>query len=420
MKKFYILLAALAAMTLNAQEVLQGTINVGDFDAPETVYNGSYFDMAPTNFYIAHTGAQMLYTPAELADLQDKANVKVTKLTFKFLCEDYKTYTRDIKVSLKAIDETEFAVNDQGIKQFFNFDAPQLEFEWSCDMVDYYYDDGEIVFDLTNNPFSLEAGKTLLVTAIFDAQDDDNCTMGSDYVPFYTSGISSKAMVYTNNWTSFVEYAQGDDFPDATAMLGCGTNVELPVTKIDYTYEEQEEPQVYFLTGTFNRWGEQGAAPNIEFMEDEDGNLTASVNLVANDRFKVITTDESGETIWYGGTVTNPDDETDYFWVTEELLGSGLTIFPGPEYHDFIVFEDGKYKLYLSPALGKSPASSLILTVTKEEDVPTAVTDINVDNIASVKYVNLAGQVSATPFDGVNIQVTTMKDGSKKAVKMIR
>ena len=47
-------------------------------------------------------------------------------------------------------------------------------------------------------------------------------------------------------------------------------------------------------------------------------------------------------------------------------------------------------------------------------------TDINVDNIASVKYVNLAGQVSTTPFDGVNIQVTTMKDGSKKAVKMIR
>lgn len=419
MKKFYILLAALAAMTLNAQEVLQGTINVGDFDAPETVYNGSYFDMAPTNFYIAHTGAQMLYTPAELADLQDKDNVKITKLTFKFLCEDYETYTRDIKVSLKAIDETEFAVNDQGIKQFFNFDEPQLEFEWSCDMVDYYYDDGEIVFDLTNSPFSLEAGKTLLVTAIFDAQDDDNCTMGSDYVPFYTSGISSKAMVYTNNWTSFVEYAQGDDFPDATAMLGCGTNVELPVTKIDYTYEEQEEPQVYFLTGTFNRWGEQGAAPNIAFMEDEEGNLAASVDLVAYDRFKVITVDETGETIWYGGTVEDPNPEYPYFWVTEELLGCGLTIFPGDEYKDLIVFEDGKYTLYLSPAL-RSPAGSLILTVTKEEEVPTAVTDINVDNIASVKYVNLAGQVSATPFEGVNIQVTTMKDGSKKAVKVIR
>ena len=419
MKKFYILLAALAAMTLNAQEVLQGTINVGDFDAPETVYNGSYFDMAPTNFYLAHTGAQMLYTPAELADLQDKANVKVTKLTFKFNSQSFEEITRNIKVSLQAIDATEFAVNDQGVKQFFYFDEPVLDFVGTYDLLENYGEDMEVVFDLANAPVSLEAGKTLLVTAIFDAQNDDNCTMGTDYAPFYTSGISRKAMVYTDNWDSFVDYAQGDDFPDATAMLGCGTNVELPVTKIDYTYEEQEEPQVYFLTGTFNRWGEQGAAPNIAFMEDEEGNLAASVDLVEYDRFKVITVDETGETIWYGGTVEDPNPEYPYFWVTEELLGHGLTIFPGDEYKDLIVFEDGKYTLYLSPAL-RSPAGSLILTVTKEEEVPTTVTDINVDNIASVKYVNLAGQVSATPFEGVNIQVTTMKDGSKKAVKVIR
>jgi hypothetical protein len=68
------------------------------------------------------------------------------------------------------------------------------------------------------------------VTIVFDAEDDDNCTMGSDYAPFYTSGIRGRAMTYTDNWTSFVDYAQGDDFPNATAMLGCGTNVELPVT----------------------------------------------------------------------------------------------------------------------------------------------------------------------------------------------
>ena len=80
-------------------------------------------------------------------------------------------------------------------------------------------------------------GKSLLVTIVLDAEDDDNCTMGSDYAPFYTSGIRGKAMTYTNNWTSFVDYAMGSDFPDATAMLGCGTNVELPVTEIGYTYE---------------------------------------------------------------------------------------------------------------------------------------------------------------------------------------
>jgi hypothetical protein len=245
--------------------------------------------------------------------------------------------------------------------------------------------------------------------------------MGSDYAPFYTSGITGKCMVYTDNWDSFIDYATGDDFPDATAMLGCGTNVDLPVTKIDYTYEEQTEPQAYYLTGTFNRWGEVGAAPNILFQANEEGKLAASVDLVENDRFKVITVGDDGSTVWYGGTVEHPEDENAYFWVTEELLGIGLSLFPGDVYKDLIVFENAKYNLILEETPGtKSPAAGLTLTVTKEEDTPTAVNDINVDNIASVKFVNLAGQVSATPFEGLNIQVTTMKDGSKKAVKVIR
>ena len=109
------------------------------------------------------------------------------------------------------------------------------------------------------------------------------------------------------------------------------------------------------------------------------------------------------------------------------MLNVGLSLFPGDDYANLIVVEAGKYDLILkeatvrapSGAPAKSPASRLQLTVKKAETI-TAVTDINVENIASVKYVNLAGQVSATPFDGVNIQVTTMKDGSMKAVKVIR
>ena len=120
MKKFYILLAALAAMTLNAQNVLQGSVNVGDYDEPQTTYNGSYFDMAPTNFYIAHTGAQLIYTPDELADMEGKTNIKVNKLSFKFYNETFEDITRDIKVYLQESDATEFAVVD-GIKQFFEF-----------------------------------------------------------------------------------------------------------------------------------------------------------------------------------------------------------------------------------------------------------------------------------------------------------
>ena len=72
MKQFNLFLAAVAAFSISmqAQEVRYGTIEVGDYTNATEFYNGSYFDMAPTNFYLAHTGAQMIYTPDLLGDLQ--------------------------------------------------------------------------------------------------------------------------------------------------------------------------------------------------------------------------------------------------------------------------------------------------------------------------------------------------------------
>lgn len=230
------ILAALAAMTMNAQEMSYGAIEVGDFENASEIYNGSYFDMAPTNFYLAHTGAQMIYTTNELADLQLLEGVKINKLTFKFNnAGTWEEIYRDVKLYLQEIDDAAFAVNEEGIKQFFTFGEPVLETSVNYDFITSMDEDIELSLEL-NEPFEIAAGKNLLVTVVFDAVDDENCTMGSDYAPFYTSGIRRQAMVYTNNWTSFVDYAQGEDFPNATAMLGCGTNVELPVTRIDYSY----------------------------------------------------------------------------------------------------------------------------------------------------------------------------------------
>ena len=243
MKKLFLLIAVVAATSLcsMAQEVQSGVIEIGDYEDATEIYNGSYFDMAPTNFYLGHTGAQMIFTPDLLADLQGKENVQITGLKFKFNSESFEDINRDVKIYLQETDATEFAVVE-GVKQFFNFGDLALEGNYTFDLLSYYGEDVEIEFPLS---YALTPGKGLLVTIVFDAQDDENTTMGSDYAPFYTSGIRGKAMTYTDNWTSFVEYAQGDDFPDATAMLGCGTNVELPVTRIEYTYTEGGEPTLW-------------------------------------------------------------------------------------------------------------------------------------------------------------------------------
>ena len=242
MKKFYMILAAVAAMTMSAQaQVIEGTIEVGDFYNTDVVYDGSFWDCAPTTYYVAHTGAQMIYTGAELADLQGKKNVNITKLMFRLQNNGaYQDIYRNVKIYMQATDASEFAVVKE-VKQFFTFDELVYEGVEEFSMLDFFYEDQIMEFVL-DTPFSLPAGKNLVVTMVYDAEDD-NGTDGTDLAPFYTSGIRSQVMTYTANTVSFVDFAQGNDFPDATAMLGCGTNVELPVTVIEYTYNQSTSVQ---------------------------------------------------------------------------------------------------------------------------------------------------------------------------------
>ena len=226
-----------AALAMTAQAQFLDWIEVGDYYNPTELYNGSYFDMAPTNFYLAHTGVQMIYTPDLITGMEGRDDMKIKYLNFKFYSESFEEIFRNAKVYLREIDETEFAINEDGVKQFFDFGELVAEGRYDINLIDYYGEDQVLALEM-QRPFNYVPGKSLLVTIIFDAEDDDNCTMGSDYAPFYTSGIHGRAMTYTSNWTSFVDYAMSEHFPDATATLGCGTNVDLPVTEIGYTYEK--------------------------------------------------------------------------------------------------------------------------------------------------------------------------------------
>lgn len=226
-----------AALAMTAQAQFLDWIEVGDYYNPTELYNGSYFDMAPTNFYLAHTGVQMIYTPDLITGMEGRDGMKIKYLNFKFYSESFEEIFRNAKVYLREIDETEFAINEDGVKQFFDFGELVAEGRYDINLIDYYGEDQVLALEM-QRPFNYVPGKSLLVTIIFDAEDDDNCTMGSDYAPFYTSGIHGRAMTYTSNWTSFVDYAMSEHFPDATATLGCGTNVDLPVTEIGYTYEK--------------------------------------------------------------------------------------------------------------------------------------------------------------------------------------
>ena len=66
-----------------------------------------------------------------------------------------------------------------------------------------------------------------------------------------------------------------------------------------------------------------------------------------------------------------------------------------------------------------TPASTSV-TVWVKSSTRTAINDVKANNVESVKYVNAQGQVSNTPFDGVNIEVPRMSDGTTKTVKVVK
>ena len=381
MKKIYMILAAIAAMTLTVQAQTAGTINVGEFDNAATTYDGSFFDMAPTNFYLAHTGAQMIYTPDLLTDMDGKQNVKITGLKFKFYNEGaFEEIYRDVKIYLEETDATEFAVI-KGVKQFFTFSNPIAETSVEYDMLSFYGEDQVVEFELPQ-PFAFTPGKSLLITIVFDAQDDDNCTVGSAYAPFYTSEIRGRAMTYTDNWTSFVDFAQGEDFPDATSMLGCGTNVDLPVTQIAYTYEEGTTPVIPTVkTGapTFHGYTEDGI--HAYFVE-------------------IIPTEPS--VIYY--RVQYPDGN----W-TEWA-----------EYEEILSFEgDGKYRIE-AYAVAEGKLASEQIAYEFVVAPRTGIDEMSADKqIAGIRYFNMAGQ-EMQQAEGLTIVVTTYTDGTTSAVKVVK
>ncbi|MCF0181037.1 MAG: starch-binding protein [Muribaculaceae bacterium] len=52
--------------------------------------------------------------------------------------------------------------------------------------------------------------------------------------------------------------------------------------------------------------------------------------------------------------------------------------------------------------------------------ITTGISDVNAEQVKDVKYVNLAGMASSEPFDGVNIVVKTMTDGTQQVTKIVK
>ena len=102
--------------------------------------------IAPTQFYVKHTGSQFIYTKEQLAQMAGK---EVKGMSFVFYNQSsFSAIPRTINVWAKEIDDDAFAYNDEK-KAYAYFDYNDAEkvltdYAFDTDFVDYYCLNGEL------------------------------------------------------------------------------------------------------------------------------------------------------------------------------------------------------------------------------------------------------------------------------------
>ncbi len=181
---------------------------------------------------------------------------------------------------------------------------------------------------------------------------------------------------------------------------------------------EVVEIEELYVVGDFNGWSTTEGV--VELVENESNEFVGTVEFEANGEFKLITPnpDVTATTgwIWFGG---QDDNGVDYFEINEGLLDHEISLVNGA---NFRVVDAGEYTITVKEAAvvpgGKGVQEPLVMIVTK--NAPQAIETIGSENVSAVRYYNLQGVESATPFEGVNIVVRMMNDGTKSVSKMVK
>ena len=176
--------------------------------------------------------------------------------------------------------------------------------------------------------------------------------------------------------------------------------------------ETPVEPKFY-VCGGFNGWNAEAPLEITE--EGATFDVVEDPEDVESKEFKILTNGES-DWLWLGGEDANG---VGYFEITDGMMTDATEITLDDAGANFRLPGSGNYTITLAQG-AKAPVEGVKIVVKKNNTTPTAITDVNSKAVKSVKYVNIAGQVSEVPFDGVNVMVTTYTDGTRAASKVIK
>jgi hypothetical protein len=210
-------------------------------------------------------------------------------------------------------------------------------------------------------------------------------------------------------------------------MYSIPTDNNSNTTPAKMEYSVDNGMTEFYLVGTFcnPQWSQIDGEGRIAFTENEDGTFETTATLEAGDEFKIITPADDGGWDWFGGA----HEYTDYFLVTPDFYNNLIPIslqLNDPEEKGNFKMEYGPatYKITLKEApeqpsgiAPKGLKAPLVMVMEKTTGINTI---NNAKKVVEVKYVNVAGMESSTPFKGMNIVVTRYDDGSQTSTKVIK
>ena len=246
-----ILTLLLLAMGLTRAMADDQTLSLGNYEEvvagdwnEDQCYQGSWWMIAPTQFYVKHTGSQFIYTKEQLAQMAGK---EIKGMSFVFYNQSsFSAIPRTINVWVKEIDDDAFAYNDEKkAYAYFDFDDAEKvlsDYTFDTDFVDYYCQNGELnlAFD---KAFAYSGDKNLLVTITFDG--DETAETSSDIEFYYNTDAENMAMSTNSDNVTFADYHESEDWPYAKGAgytVSHATQLAQPLTQ--FTYQEAAKPEV--------------------------------------------------------------------------------------------------------------------------------------------------------------------------------
>ena len=376
-----ILTLVLLAMGLTRAMADDQTLSLGNYEEvvagdwnEDQCYQGSWWMIAPTQFYVKHTGSQFIYTKEQLAQIAGK---EVKGMSFVFYNQSsFSAIPRTINVWVKEIDDDAFAYNDEKkAYAYFDFDDAEKvlsDYTFDTDFVDYYCQNGELnlAFD---KAFAYSGDKNLLVTITFDG--DETAETSSDIEFYYNTDAENMAMSTNSDNVTFADYHESEDWPYAKGAgytVSHATQLAQPLTQ--FTYQEAAKPEVKpaELSGIVSCDGEpiMGATVTLtsgetkyEVTSDAEGKYTLNIEAENVDKEYTLTAKAAGYEDYTIDHYTFASGETKTQDITmrkivypsvmtgtvscdgEPIMGATVTLTSGETKYEVTSDAEGKYTL---------------------------------------------------------------------------